>query len=85
MDLFPTLPQTLSPRLQWMSSHEIDTSITPEDSNGHTWRALKDFDGEQDIPERFRRRYMGRGKTEDEALTALAKSAGIKLWMEEGV
>lgn len=83
--LFPTLPQTLSPRLQWMKKYNIKTAPQDEDEDGNTWFAVSCCADEDPYQMAMAGRLTRAAETEDEALTALAKSAGIKLWMEEGV
>ena len=63
------IPETLSPRLAWMRRHGINSRLMPDD----TWYVWNYSGLGHSLKQ-------GRGNTEDEALTALAKQAGIKLW-----
>lgn len=77
-DLFPELQTSLSPRLEWMRRHEIETSFHPASGSVDAfWLA--------DYLHPEGGHYQEIGDTEDEALTALAKAAGLKLWFEETV
>jgi hypothetical protein len=69
------IPETPSPRLRWMQRHHLTVeSITGEGAdNGNRYAA------------RHGMTVIGKGATEDEALTAAAKSLNIRLWNEEGV
>jgi hypothetical protein len=66
------IPETPSPRLRWMQRHHLTVEpITEENSNRYAARHGMTI--------------IGKGSTEDEALTAAAKSLNIRLWNEEGV
>lgn len=71
------LPESKSPRLQWMEKHGIEVSppVTGCKVVTNSWMAFQRFG--IDIPETC---Y---GHTEDEAITQLALKLGIKLWNEE--
>jgi hypothetical protein len=73
------IPETLSPRLIWMREHGIATFSHAPDADGE-WTAQKYHVGESGLKFLLRRTKP----TEEEALTALALAAGIKLWNEEG-
>jgi hypothetical protein len=76
MDLFPSLPITKSPKLLWMERHGITTKFIPGSGNVESfWLA--------DYMAPNAAHYQDAGDTEEEALTALALAAGIKLWNEE--
>ena len=70
-DLFP-IRETLSPRLAWYRDHDVEISNPDED--GDIW-ARGTFAG---------REFEVCGKDEDAALSKLAKTAGARLWNEEG-
>lgn len=77
--LFPNIPVSKSPRLLWMERHGITLQPNPENEEkpfmAEMWK--KGWGG-------IESRIHMLGKTEDDALTALAKAAGLKLWNEEG-
>lgn len=84
MDLFPSLQPSLSPRLAWMQRHGIKTARQNEDEDGNEWFAVICGPDEDpyDAAMSTGGQRIGLGETEDEALTALAKAAGIRLWNE---
>lgn len=89
------IPPSLSPRLLWMQRHGICTWHQPDNDEAEPWVAFipetKDTFGRQpdnqatidlwtpvwDNDERSQD-----GKTEDDALTALAVAANLRLWFE---
>lgn len=74
------IPEFKSPRLLWMDRHGI--ALEPNsDSSDNKWCACMWRDGWGGVS--FKDRIPG--KTEDGALTALAKAAGIPLWNEESL
>ena len=72
-DLFPALPEALSPRLAWMRAHGIAVAavaaVQPDKSVPATYEAVS---GD------LRRA----GETIDQALAALAAKLGVRLWNE---
>ena len=68
------LPESKSPRRQWMEKHGITTAPRIWDAyEGNTrWAAFRYL------------KNTAYGDTEDEAITQLALKLGIKLWNEEG-
>jgi hypothetical protein len=84
-DLFPSLPKTLSPRLAWMQRNNIKTAPQDEDEDGNTWFAVSCCADEDPYQMAMAGRLTRAAETEDEALTELAKAAGIPLWNEEAV
>jgi hypothetical protein len=76
MDLFTDLPVSKSPRLLWMERHGIKTIFMPASGSVDAfWIA--------DFMDPNTTHYQEVGDTEDDALTALAKAAGIRMWFEE--
>jgi hypothetical protein len=65
------IPETPSPRLRWMKRHHLAIEPITEE-NGNRYAA------------RHGMAVICKGATEDEALTAAAKSLSIRLWNEEG-
>ena len=75
MNLFD-MPETPSPRLQWMREHDLKTlpNIWDEFEDRERWAA---YTGTiDDFPE------LHFGDTEDEAIVAFAKKQNLKLWNE---
>jgi len=72
------IPESKSPRLQWMEKHGIETAKgnfeRPSDKSRHEWIAWSNPEIQS----------TGWGNAEDEAITQLALKMGIKLWNEEG-
>ena len=62
------IPECKSPRLRWMERYNIQTTDDPITLG---WMAFGKIEG------------VGFGDTEEEAVLAYAKNAGIKLWNEE--
>ena len=67
------IPETPSPRMRWMQRHHLTVSRKHEEENTYSFVAIHGMT------------IIGKGATEDEALTAAAKSLNIRLWNEEGV
>jgi hypothetical protein len=67
--LFTDLPVSKSLRLLWMERHGIETWNEPDASP--PWVAFT-----------IKPQHKGEGSTEGDALTALAKAAGIRMWFE---
>lgn len=93
-DLFPALQPSLSPRLAWMQKHGICTWMNPC-VDRPPWVAFRPFDEgahgritdddwaiELWTPVWDSDTRSVEAETEDEALTALALAAGIRLWFE---
>lgn len=74
------LPESKSPRLQWMERHGITVRrYGPHDCGKPGWQ-----DNEWFAMGKVHLNYeIGYGDTEDEAITQLALKLGIKLWNEE--
>lgn len=68
-DLFPTMPEALSPRLAWMKKHRINTDLPADGIHKSLWDAWSGC-------------ICAHGETEDEALSALAAKLGVRLWNE---
>jgi hypothetical protein len=65
-----------SPRMKWMKRYDIHTEYH---LLAQYWSAfICDDDGNPDYP-------PGGGNTEDDALAALAKRHGLRLWNEEDI
>lgn len=63
------IPESKSPRLLWMDKYNIAVEDDPTEKG--TFMAFGNVEG------------SGFGSTQDEAVLAYAKCAGIKLWNEE--
>lgn len=72
-DLFH-IPESKSPRLKWMEKYNIKTWFT--EGLDYPWCAAT-----EEMILRCSDK-LGTGDTEDEAITNLAKSLGIRLWNE---
>ena len=74
-DLFPGLPESPSPRIEWMRRHGIDLS----------YQLIMGLDHVCVVHTKTGKvRYGGpSGGDEDEVLARLAKELGIPLWNEE--
>lgn len=78
-ELFNIQP-SLSPRLRWMGQHGIFTEKRNFNEEGDgPWWAWSHAKTEPHM------KLEASDRTEDEALTNLAKKLGIKLWNEEGI
>jgi len=64
------IPETPSPRLQWMNRYHITTRQDLSASENNKWSAFHGMD------------RIAIGHSEDSALTNAAKSLNIKLWNE---
>jgi hypothetical protein len=62
------IPETPSPRLQWLRKHDIRIHCDSEETHEFTAWTLPDV--------------SGYGSTEDEAIADLAKKLSIPLWNE---
>lgn len=83
MDALFDLPETLSPRLQWIQRHGV--SINRDDSPGGIEFGPY-FASVPTSPEGHPNEWMsciGSGPTEDDALVDLARNQGLRLWNEE--
>lgn len=82
--LFDVPPQD-SPRLAWMKRNGVLLDHCPE-QEPYPWIAWLKEHGEEwtDALARHGDFVFGYGTTEDEAITDLARSRGLKLWNEEG-
>ena len=78
-ELFP--PETVtkpSPRLVWLEKHRVNTIFTcGMDEPYSAWSG--------DLREALEEDDVHCGKSQDEALTKLAKASGWRLWNEEGL
>jgi len=75
LELFDSLPPTLSPRLQWIEKHGVWTKRSE----------FVDFHQPEAAWTATAAGLTGTGPTEDAAIVELAKRMGIKLWMEEAL
>jgi hypothetical protein len=79
-----SIPETLSPRLQWMAKYGIQIS----DGGEEYQPGDKDIITEEPLFRYWATAFAipdkpeAGGDTEDEAIVALAKKLNIKLWME---
>lgn len=78
MDTLFNLPPSLSPRLLWMQKHGIETEHQPQNPS-KPWVASMRKDGWGGINYPL----SVQAETEDDALTALAVAANIRLWNEQ--
>jgi hypothetical protein len=85
------IPESKSPRLQWIEENGI---LTGYNSNTATWYAAlpKDGDEQKDIRQLVTDYHhtlaasrIAKGQTEDDAITNLAKAIGLRLWNERGI
>ena len=83
------VPETLSPRLEWMRGHDVRTHL--QESTGDDWLPWSAWFPDQDWDSETPTCYdpeaeaaVGFGKTEMDAIVELAKRHGIKLWNEDG-
>ena len=86
-----TIPECKSPRLQWIEENGIKTEKSPNDG---AWYAVIPKDSHQhlSVPDcamlyrhTLSANRLATGKTEDDALTNLAKAIGLRLWNERGL
>ena len=91
-DLF-NIPESKSPRLVWMEKHDL-LPVAGE----WCWYVWSRADEQEErencdymlpcsfwIPRDGKPHQVGKGKTEDEAITDWARKNNVKLWNEEGV
>jgi hypothetical protein len=67
------IPESKSPRLLWLEKHGVKFErdfFDPWEEETYQWMA-------------HMRHHQGFGKTQDEAITDLAKTAGILTWVDE--
>lgn len=85
------IPESKSPRLQWIEGHGI---LTACNHNIGQWYAVipKAGDEDRDIRQLVTDYHytlassrVGKGQSEDEAITNLAKNIGLRLWNEGGL
>jgi hypothetical protein len=87
------IPESKSPRLQWIEDMGILTHRAPH--MPEPWMAIQPLEedkgkGIPTIMSESCRIYddanlVGYGQTEDEAITNLAKNLGLRLWNERGL
>ena len=80
MELFQ-IPVSESPRRLWLKKHRISThksDCVPDDED--PWNAWVG-----DLAEAIEANLTCTGNTEDEAICALAKKLGLRLWNEEAL
>ena len=81
-DLFD-IPETLSPRLKWMRENNIDAQEC--ETNGYSFDRLVTRPQWVAWSKKKATKAVARyefGDTEDDAIVALAKKLGLKLWNE---
>jgi hypothetical protein len=71
------MPESLSPRLQWMRTHGIVTMPPADNDQEQDWLAWRKADEIGDLPPMDR---VGEGGTENDALVDLARKLGIRDW-----
>jgi hypothetical protein len=85
------IPETKSPRLQWIEDHSIKTDKSQNDG---IWYAVMPREAHFNLSvaelaviywRTLSANRLATGKTEDEAITNLAKQLGLRLWNEGGV
>lgn len=80
------IPESPSPRLQWIAKHGIQTSFCKDTEMDEPWSAwigdlFEAIETGGDDPEIG---GYATGETEDDAIVKLAKAYGLRLWNEEG-
>ena len=70
------LPETKSPRLQWLEKHGI--KVSPSRTHGPSHKHWMAYRHDEDFI--F---ASGYGETEDDAIAFLAVKLGLRLWNEE--
>lgn len=75
------VPQQLSPRLAWMRDHGVTTRKLPDEWSNSECPETGEWISTWQATEEDSKGWYG-GDTEDEAIVALAKAKGLKLWNE---
>jgi hypothetical protein len=79
--LFP-LPETPSPRLQWIAANQVKTYFASESDDGPWWAWCGERTAEQLYRGSKLEENFVQADTEEDAIVAHAKRRGIPLWNE---